>query len=68
MRFIIIVAVVMFLSLAAASSTEQLVASEEAMFWVNGSWVPAEQLQVGDKFMTPDGKVAVVKSVVIIKV
>jgi len=53
----------MILLSAAPSRAAEVVASHDTRFWVNGTWVPAENLKVGDVFMTPDGKQAIVKDV-----
>jgi len=49
---------------SAASDVGTLRVTPEQALYVNGSGVRAKQLQVGDTFTTPDGRVAVVTSVV----
>ena len=58
----IIMLCALLLSIVSATETGRLLTSDDQLFWVNGSWLPADQVKVGDKFMTPEGKVAVVKS------
>ncbi len=53
----------MILSSAAPARAAEVVASHDMRFWVNGTWVPAEALRVGDLFVTPDGKRAIVRDV-----
>ena len=53
----------MILSSAAPARAAEVVASHDTLFRVNGTWVPAEALRVGDVFVTPDGKRAVVRDV-----
>jgi len=49
---------------SAASDVGTLRITPKQALCVNGSWVGAKQLQVGETFTTPDGRVAVVTSVV----
>ena len=53
----------MILLSATPARAAEVVASHDTRFWVNGTWVPAENLKVGDVFMTPDGKRAIVRDV-----
>jgi hypothetical protein len=56
MRYLLAaILVVSLLSMASAAKSEQLVASPGQLFWVNGSWIPADQLHPGETFTTPDG-------------
>ena len=48
---------------SATARAAEVVASHDTRFWINGTWVPAEDLKVGDVFMTPDGKQAIVRDV-----
>ena len=50
-------------SAMSASQTDTLIASEDQLFWVNGTWIPASDLVPGDEFVTPDGRRAVVTDV-----
>ena len=60
---VVLVLVSMILLSAAPSRAGEIVASHDTRFWVNGTYVPAEDLKVGDTFLTPDGKRAVVRDV-----
>ena len=53
----------MILSSAAPARAAEVGASHGTRFWVNGTWVPAEDLKVGDVFVTPDGKLAIARDV-----
>ena len=48
---------------SAASDVGTLRVTPEQALYASDSWVRAKQLQVGDTFTTPDGRVAVVTSV-----
>ena len=41
----------------------EMAVSEDQLFRVNDSWVPAWELQPGDEFVTRDGKTAVVQNI-----
>jgi len=58
--FAICLALLLFLPLISAS---QLKVTSEHPFLVNNNWIPASQLQVGDKLKTIDGKTAVIKNI-----
>jgi len=60
---VVLVLACMILLSAAPTRAAEVVASHNARFWVNGTWVPAGNLKVGDVFMTPDGKQAIVRDV-----
>ena len=68
MKCFILLAFLSFYLLALASASGQLRASQNQLFWVNGSWVPASQLKPGDRFMTPDGRVAVIGNITLANV
>lgn len=51
-----------FLSISPALAAE-LVASHGAWLPANGTWLPVSDLKVGDTFLTPDGKRAMVTAV-----
>jgi hypothetical protein len=60
---VVLVLACMILLSAAPARAAEVVASHDTRFWVNGTWVPAENLKVGDVFVTTDGKRAIVKDV-----
>jgi hypothetical protein len=60
---LVAILVVSLLSMASVAQAGQLVASPGQLFWVNGTWIPADQLHPGDKFMTADGHAAVIKTI-----
>jgi len=49
--------------IACAGETGEVVASQDQLFLVNGSWIPASQIRLGDVFLTSDGRQAVVRDV-----
>lgn len=63
MRFISALLIVMLVTLATVATADEIAVSDDQLFWVNGSWVPARDLRPGDEFLTPDGKTAVVQNV-----
>ncbi len=60
---LVAILIVSFLSMASAAQTGQLATSPGQLFRVNDSWIPADQLHPGDRFTTPDGHVAIIKSI-----
>ena len=64
MKAVLVVIMLMIaVPLAAATLSGEIATSQDQLFWVNGSWVPAEGLRPGDEFTTPDGRRAVVRNV-----
>ena len=60
---ILVVALLLCLLAVGSSLAGTLRVTPDQTFRVNGSWVPAEALSVGDKLVTADGRVAVVTSI-----
>jgi len=52
-----------FVVLVTFSYAEQLKVTPEHPFYLNGEWVEASELEVGDKLKTIDGKTAVIKDI-----
>jgi len=64
MKKSVILLVICFLVLSfSIVSASQLKVTSEHPFLVNGNWIPASQLQVGDKLKTSDGKQVVIKNI-----
>ena len=53
----------LLLALAAASTAREIPVSDEQLFWVNGSWIPARDLKPDDEFLTLDVKSAIVQNI-----
>ena len=64
MKKSVILLVICFLALSfSIVSASQLKVTSEHPFLVNNNWIPASQLQVGDKLKTSDGKQVVIKNI-----
>jgi len=52
-----------FVALTTFSYAEQLKVTPEHPFYLNGEWIEAKNLKIGDKLKTIDGKTAVIKNI-----
>jgi len=63
MKAVIVLGLLTLLSLSVVSGAGSLRIPPEQLFRVNGSWVPAEDLKAGDRFVMADGRGAVVRNI-----